>query len=618
MKLVGLLFLLFLSGARVCAVEPLPLVQDSSVKEFAPAANEVKATLRLPKIAMIGESIPAELVIENTGPRPFEISLGGDYRGTGYPLRMKVRVQNSDGAELPQAVSRPSFGGIGITKLVEPGKSEVIEFPLDCYAEFAKAGTYLVTAGHDLGWRIDSAHPHPIAQVGLTIREPTTAEAAAYVDKLFGDAETTPESEREWRLEKQLCVLRHPVYLSVLVERARGGSKAAVRGIGHIATPEATEALLALLDSQPAAITTTAAAQMLRRAPVRDDPSGTATSVLWDSRYQIQPLLPVSWREEFSAPLVASAVKLLERADADEVQAAARLLRARGGPEHAPVLLAALQRALDVYQAPRFGAGANTLDAPKPQQSLIWALDALRSRGWRISYGGDMAHLIAWCRQLADTKISTPVDEATRESMLTWLENGPATARIASLQALPDPLPDSYVPILLRVLNDADWGVLRVACDVAAKSKRPAFARPAVQILEGADDIFLQNAAHGAAVSCGAGIELWEAWANVITNSGRTADALRALIEGTIELPRADGCGASTGQLSRDQRFELRAAWRDFLAEHREDLAAGRRVNLTDPVIIARLTGMDFNLAGPVVELSLHDRSQWPPRPPRR
>ena len=280
-------------------------------------------------------------------------------------------------------------------------------------------------------------------------------------------------------------------------------------------------------------------------------------------------------------------------------------------------LLVALQRALDVYQAPRSGAETNTLDAPKPQQRLIDALDTLRGRGWRTAYGGDMAHLIAWCRQLADTKISTPVDEDIRESMLTWLENGPATARIASLQALPDPLPDSYEPILLRVLNDpaSDWGVLRVACDVAAKSKRPAFARPAVQILEGADDIFLQNAAHGAAVSCGAGIELWEAWANVITNPRRTADALRALVEGTIALPKLGGSSASTGRLSRDQCFELRAAWRDFLASHRDELAAGRRVHLTNPETIARLTGMNFNPAEPVIELSLPDGSQWPPGP---
>ncbi len=335
MKRIGLLVLLLLSNAGMRATELLPLEGNYPAKEFAPAASEVKATLRLPKIAMIGESIPAELVIENTGSQPLELTLGGDYRATGYPQRVKVRVQDSQGTELPQAASRPSFGGMVNPKRIEPGKSEAIEFPLDCYAEFSKAGTYVVTAGHDLGWRVDPAHPHPIPQASLTITEPNAAEAAAYVDKLFFDARAAPESEREWRLEKQLCVLRHPAYLSALVEKARGGSTAAVKGIGHIATPEATGTLLSLLESQAPAIAATAADQLLRRVPVRDDEKG-APSMVWDSPYQIQPLLPVSWREEFSAPLVASAVKLLESADADEVEAAARLLRARGGPEHAP------------------------------------------------------------------------------------------------------------------------------------------------------------------------------------------------------------------------------------------------------------------------------------------
>lgn len=617
MKRIRLLFLFVVSGAWIGAAELLPLEQHYPAKEFAPSVGDVKAALLLPNSAMVGESIAAQLVIENTGARPFAIMLGGDYRGTGYPLRMKVRVRNSEQVDLPRVDARPRFGGMMIPKRVEPGARELIEFPLDCYVEFPRAGTYLVTAGHDLGWIVDPAHPHPIAQASLTVTEPTSEQAAAYVNKLFADAEASPEHEGVLRIEKQLCVLRHPAYLPALAERARGGSAAAVKAIGHIATPEATATLLAMLDSQPPAITTTAVSQLLRRVPLRDDPSRTAEFNVWSSPYQIRPLLPDSWREEFSEPLVASAVKFLESVDTAEVESAAQILRALGEPEHAPALLAALQRALDVYQAPRSGAGANTLDAPKPQKPLIDALDALRARGWRIAYGGNMAHMVAWFRQLADAKVSTPVDEATWESMATWLENGPATVRIAALEALPDPLPDSCEPILLRVLNDADWGVLRVACDVAAKSKRPVFARPAVQILEEADDTFLQNAAHGAALSCGARLELWEAWVGAIMNIRRSSDALRALIEGTIELPRLGG-GSATGLLSRDQRFALRAAWRDFLAAHREDLVAGRRVHLTDSATIARLTGMDFKPTGPVIELSLPDGSLWPPRPPQQ
>ena len=67
--------------------------------------------------------------------------------------------------------------------------------------------------------------------------------------------------------------------------------------------------------------------------------------------------------------------------------------------------------------------------------------------------------------------------------------------------------------------------------------------------------------------------------------------------------------------LTRDQRFLLRDAWREFLRDHQETLAAGRRVPLTDPALAARLTGLVFQPNSPVVEIPLQDGTRWPPRP---
>jgi hypothetical protein len=84
------------------------------------------------------------------------------------------------------------------------------------------------------------------------------------------------------------------------------------------------------------------------------------------------------------------------------------------------------------------------------------------------------------------------------------------------------------------------------------------------------------------------------------------------LIEGTIDLPRSNG-SSGNGPPSREQRFALRAAWQGFLAAHHDSLVAGRRVRLTDPEAIARLTGADFQPRGPAIELSFPDGSRWPP-----
>ncbi|MFA6285740.1 MAG: hypothetical protein WC661_00045 [Opitutaceae bacterium] len=613
--------LVFMAACAVQAAEVLPLDQSYPAKQFAPASSDVKVTLRVPPSAMIGDDILATLVIENTGASALEITLGGDYRTTGYSQRMKVRALNEASEPLPE-LSRESYGGGGgglmSTKTIQPGQTEEIAFGLEYYVSFTKAGVYRITAGHDLGWKVNAAHPHPFGQATITVTEPTETQAAAWVAKIFDrmSAPSTQQAsfEREMNLERQLCVLRHPAYLPSLVERANAGSKAAVAAIGHIANTDATTALIALLDHQSPEVVIAAARQIFRRLPSRDDPARCALQAGWGSPYQIDPLLPASWNSRFEPPLRAAAAKMIGSDNIETVEIAAKILQARGGPADAPAVLAALQKSLDVAQPSRTGPRANTLDAPRPQKALIEILDALRAQGWRIKYGGRTAQLVAWFCQLADPAVQTSVDERTRQSMMTWIENGPPTLRICALQAIPQPMPDVYEPPVLRSLDAPDWGVLRVACETAGKSKRPAFARPLTQIVEMANETFLQNAAHDAAVACGAKMELWQAWATVIPYQDRTVRALSALILGTIELPPSNGYG-SGGNFTRDQFFAIRDAWRAFLSLHQADLSAGKRIALTDPETIAGLTGMKLRPGQPVVEISFRDGTRWPPRP---
>ena len=175
MKLIYLIFGLF-AFCTLHAAEGLSLEEQRPTGPFAPV--DVKASLRLPAVTIIGEEIPAALVIENTGTSPVEITIGGDYRATGFPLRMKVRVEDAEGTQLPvlpPEIDRYRFGGAEVPRTISPGKSEMIEFPLECYISFKKPGIYRVTAAHDLGWRVDPSHPHPIAQATLTVIEPTAA-----------------------------------------------------------------------------------------------------------------------------------------------------------------------------------------------------------------------------------------------------------------------------------------------------------------------------------------------------------------------------------------------------------------------------------------------------------
>ncbi|HSI09255.1 MAG: hypothetical protein ACAH89_05190 [Rariglobus sp.] len=619
MKRISTLLFCFASLV-VHATDNLPLDQSYSAKEHAPSG--AKVTLRLPTSVMIGEEIPAALVVENIGATPFEISTGGDYRSTGYPQRIKVRVRDSSGEQLPELPREAiGFGGgglIGFTPPILPGKNKEVEFPLECYVSFRKPGIYHITAGHDLGWLVEPDHPHPFATATLRVTEPNATEARAYVDKLFISRPPVPAdadyiSGYEHDFEKQLSVLRHSAYLPALIERAQAGSAAAVAGIGHVATPDATSALIHLLDHSSSKVIIAASRQLLRRLPSFENPTeGARPGWTW-STYQIDPLLPITWNSRFQDDVMKAAVKLLAHPEVEVITVSALIIEARGGPDQAPAVLAALQKALDVYHPPRTGPDANTLDAPKPQQALIHALDALRQRGWRTQ-GGGSAEAIAWFRQLADPTIPSPADDSWKESVVVWIENGPAALRMAALQAIPQPMPDAYEQALLRALEDRDLGVQRVACEMAGKSHRSRFARPLVQIVETAPESFLQNAAVNAARECGARYELWQALAAVIPNEKQMVYALSTLVEGTVDLPKSRGGGGNSG-FTRDQRFAIRDAWRTFLARNQEALAAGKRVPLTDSETIEALVGLNFRPDSPAVEVRFPDGTAWPPRP---
>lgn len=601
--------------------EELPLDQWLSNNQKTPP--HAKASLLLPPSVMIGEEIPAKLVIENTGTEDFEISVGGDYRATGFPERIKVRVRNAAGDMLPELPREAyGFGGGGLMgmRTIPPGAREEIKFPLDCYVNFSGPGVYTITAGHDLGWKIDKNDPHPLGVTTLKVAEPNEAQAAAIVQRIFDSHAKSPpgsESERlgqESTLEHQLCVLRHPVYLTALKERASAGSIQAVKGIGHITNLGATKELIDLLDHPTAKIVETACWQLQGRIPSREDETKPGLPRWWASRYQIDPLLPTCWDPRFEKLLADELPKLIARTDPQLLEAVGRMLEVRGSDQHAPAIMAALQVSLDTYREPVSGPKANTLDAPLPQKSLIAALDTLRARGWRAEKPGGTAGMVAWFRQLADETIPKPPGEDWRSSMLTWVENGPPTLKVSALESLPLPLSDRAAKTVGNALEDPDWRVQRIACEVAGRSRRPEFARRLVHIVELQHETFLQNAAHQAAFACGARLELWEAWANVITNKDRMYEAISALVHGTIDLGPSSGGGGSSN-FTREQRFVIRDAWKSFLQKHQETLAAGKKVPPPVRSVSSSLIGTDLQPDNPALRIDLKDGSVWPPEP---
>lgn len=608
---------------------PLDYPQAGGWKDLK-VPTGASASLVLPARVRIGAQIPAELVIRNLGQAAFEITTGGDYRATGFPQRMKVRVREASGKALPELThANYGMGGGGIIggRTLEPGTRHSIEFPLDRYVSFHEAGRHTVIVGHDLGWQRDEKKPHPIATATIEVELPSPRQAADMVKAIVTGKQATPthvsfqgrsyppmrEEAMNSVTQAKLWVLRHPVFLPALNEAAADGSAEAVSGLGYIATAEATEALIGLLQNRNAHVQSEALNQLQRRVPSKEDPALPAVHPMWGGDvFQIGSLLPAVWRAEFEDPISDAAARLLSRDDPNVVSAAARIVAVCGKETAGEAVLAALQKSLDTYRnIPRTETAARY--PPMPEPALLGALDGLRKRGWQSPQPGKTGQMVAKFREYADKEFPKPPGTDWKDTMLTWVENGPPTLREHALKAIPQPLSPAAVKAVLKALEDDNPRVLIAGCEVAQASKLKDFIRPLCQIVEVDRLDSVHAAAIHAAEECGAGMELWRAAAQTIIAKELLVDAVKTLVLGTLELPIGGGSGGDSN-FSTDQRFAIRDAWQAFLSQHASALSAGQKVPTPDPATTSKLTGTQFPEGRSVVGFNLKDGTYWPPR----
>jgi hypothetical protein len=247
--------LLFIAGLCLLIGACRPAVRTAEEKD-TPVPAHAKVSIELDrKEYFLGENVLLHFRIENTGTEPFKINLGGDYRGASRSLRFAV--QATDGAGKPSDDPDPSgfcMGGLGHSPTVEPGQHRYESVPLLRYRRIENPGVYTIRVSHDLGWTETPGRKIPVAETTITFVRPSEAEARRLVATMLEappfNGRTSGERSAPY---PDFSVLRDPVYLPVLLERAREGSEKALEGIGSIATPRATEALIELARHEDAA-----------------------------------------------------------------------------------------------------------------------------------------------------------------------------------------------------------------------------------------------------------------------------------------------------------------------------------------------------------------------------
>ena len=578
----------------------------------SPLPPSLRATLKLPETAVIGDHIRGEFIVKNTGNQPVKIRAGegsailrARHPGGSAPPNLgfgeaaidpwlQVHVWNERAKVQADMVSGPLY--VPETKApivtLAPGQSKSIYCPLERYVAIVKPDIYTVSVWNDLGWQADPNHPPLIATANIVFVPPNAQSIAARVRTLC--AKETEENLWE------LMHLWSPLFLSALRDEARAGRAQACLGMASMISEEANPMLLNFASSKDFSVARAAVYALSTRLPSMTDP-GKPALPSWNGKSTHDAILRM-WQPKFDAPLMSAAARLLESAPIagkparkssaensepmtllvpNSVALAARIVEARGSVEQVPALLTAIDRTVEANPEPRKGPAA--VYDPPPLDVLLEAIDSLRNRGWRTDGAGGTGATLAWLRQLADPRILKPQTDAWKETVRTALRSKSPILRENALRAMPVPLTDDWEPLLRSALEDEDAGVLNAACRVAGNSGRTNLRGQLVQIVLNAREPALQLAAADSAAQLGGGMDLWFALCEVMPQPAMTANALTELVRGTLDVPKWGV--VIDNHITREQAIASRDAWKAFLEHNRALLESGRRVPRNDSSI---------------------------------
>ena len=575
-----------LVAGRVALPAPIvppgpPEPQWVGAGEVLPVPEGAHVALLLDKEQFfLGENILVHYRLENRGNQPFSVSMGSDYRGASRHLRFRVTAVGKDGKLV--ADPNPSgmcMGGIGWRKELKPGEAMVHSIPLIRHCRFERPGAYTVRAVHDLGWKRTKERKIPVGKVTIKLAMPTAAQARAVAEDMY----RLPKDPNRTAGERcgpyaDFLALRHPVYLPVLLKRAKMGCEDALTAIGQIPSPEATQALIDLLARESRAAGPSVARQLHKRLPI---PARPEYNTAW-MRKAMAPrrhLAEKSWRPDF-APLVRTAAKaLLARPDGASVREGAALLADIGLDEDFPALVRALDAQAARSQPEPDQPKAVPSAARQTRQALLRALTAMIRRGARPPLDPKSpGEILAYLAAIASRKDFRP--EGWQGRYTAFLTHDVPVCRERALSSLPTP--EAFAKLIAKRLADPDVHVLIAACHAAGRAKAPELKKPVLGVLGKARSWLLLGAAFNAAVALGGYGDALEVVASRLDADKDTARHCFQHLVGVVE--GVNGWG-SEGQPDVAERQRLKTRWLAFIRAHRDELNAGRRFKIGHPAL---------------------------------
>src|SRR5262249_12514420 len=136
-RLLLLAFCLALMSVLPLAERLVSLMDDDPEDgaEGKPVPQGANVSLVLDKKTyFVGENVLVHFCVENVGPRPFHVSLGGDYRGASRHLRFSVHAFDAEGKDcMDPDPSGYCLGGLSHSPEVKPDQKLYESIPLPRY-----------------------------------------------------------------------------------------------------------------------------------------------------------------------------------------------------------------------------------------------------------------------------------------------------------------------------------------------------------------------------------------------------------------------------------------------------------------------------------------------------
>jgi hypothetical protein len=539
----------------------------------------------------LGENVLLHYHLENTGDTPFKLSVGGDYRGGTRAHRFKVSATDAQG----RPVADPSpvqwdMGGLSPMATLTNGASWDEQVWLVRYCRFEEPGTYTVRVFHDLGLGPKRDHDPRELTTTIHFKAPTEAEARELVAAML---KPSHDSGTTWgkrgRSVPDFGVLRHPAYLPALKDLARSGSSEALRGIDGIITVEATKFLA---DWQ-------AEATALRQDQQATDSAGIAQALAagnyllkrlskanvsrsaWgmegkEEQEKLDQRFRQTWRPEFAKPIIDSALFLLSQTNREAIRLACAELASLGKPENVPAMLKTLDFAVahttDLYRGDH--------GYPQPVSvcsDLAGLIESLMPPG-NPTAPDSPGKALLFARSLG----RRTNDQAAWEQPAVALLHDPLPfLRAQTLASLPEQLPKRVADLIATLMQDPDVTVQKQAFNVAERMDRPEHRDIALKVLAVAKDHWLFESADRLARKHEAGFECAEIWVQrfdeKLDEPGPEAMAFYA-IQSLWAITTGGHVSGSFN--SRENHTAYKTRWAKFLADHKQELKAGRQFKL--------------------------------------